>query len=246
MAFHQPPIGLVRYLAKAGFITRSLWREFFFTGGAIRWEQMCWQELKRRKYCDLHAEKRFRDIYILNRANRAVRDLVPGPLVTPPWSANIEHDETLFRGILIGSKSGLIQEWKSEAELKAEGRNAFRIVSTTGKVKYPDLLVYPVSESIPKPVAIECELTQKSAKRYDAIMSAYGGMSEIANILFVTDSPAIRAAVTRSSKENHYPLKERPIFFIGVERWRTAADAVLREHFAQASAHEELKIAETA
>ena len=219
MPIHEPPKKLIRFLGKTGFISRELWEEFFFLRGKERWRRIAWNNLLAHRYCVPHPERHLRNVYVLNRHNPVVRQLVTGRMVSPQRATYFEHDETLYRGLLMAEQSGFISDWMAEPELKAAKGSTYRIESTNGSAKYPDALVFPAWVTNSKPIAIECELTLKAPKRYEQIMAAYAAMKDLGTILFVTDHAAVERSVRRAMEEHRYGKGSPAVEFYSVEAW---------------------------
>lgn len=226
MAVHTPPASLLRFIGKTGFVSRELWEDFFHTNRKKEWNRKAWKELIDRGYCKRHPESRVQNVLVLNRSSRLVRDAVESAVSTQRGS-HLAHDEILYRGILLAEHAGAIAEWRSEAELKSTGKESFRVESADGKTKYPDAIVYLSKLTTGKPVAVECEMTQKSAKRYGKMMASYAGFKELGGVVFVTNSVATVNAVKRAMSENFYPEKFRPVIFTSTENWQNESENVL-------------------
>lgn len=245
MPSHEPPQRLIRFIGKTGFVSRELWLEFFFGGGTSRWMRKAWDNLCTRGYCLPHPERRVQNVYVLNRFNRNVRDTVLGMAVSSPRGTQLAHDEILYRGILMADKAGGLGTWKTEGQLKASDpdKAIFQINSGDRKAKYPDALLYPSRTKNGKPVAVECELTQKSAKRYGQIMRSYSRISAVGSVLFITDSHAIREAVKGAIRTTRYPEDTKPVDFVSTEEWTKQTSEMLERLFRHRSAAEQPRAA---
>jgi hypothetical protein len=220
MGVHHPPASLIRFIGKTGFISRELWQDFFYVNRKKEWNRKGWKELTLRGYCKAHPESRIQNVHVLNRSNQLVKDIVRDGAVSAQRGSHLAHDEILYRGILLAERAEIISDWKSEAELKSIGKESFRVASVAGTAKYPDALVYLSKPTPSKPIAIECEMTQKSAKRYGQMMASYAGFNELGAVVFITNSMAVVNAVKRAMSENFYPEKIRPVLFTTTENWQ--------------------------
>lgn len=229
MAFHRPPETLIRFVAKTGFISRELWQTFFAGDGQPRWLHKMWEDLRLRGYFNSFPEKRIKNVYVLNRGNRVVRDLLHAAPIASPRAVHLEHDEILYQGVLLSAQGGLLVDWKSEPELKAMGQGTFKTESANGSLKYPDALFHLRSSETSKKFAVECELTQKSSKRYGQIMGAYAGMKDLSGVLYVAKNQTIIDSIRRAMSENFYPAKAGPVVFTSVDEWKRDAVRIVKE-----------------
>jgi hypothetical protein len=239
MPAHQVPEELIRFVGKTGFITKELWEDYFSNTPGERAARKQWATLTARRYFEPHSERRVRNVLVANRSHRTVQDLTHGTIAVSPRAAYLAHDELLYRGILNSIQEGIISDWRSEPELKAMGRRGFRIENSDGAVKYPDALLYLTGDLRTKPTAVECELTQKSERRYSQIMSAYAGMKEISQVIFITNGPAVPGAIKRAMTANYYPSDQIPVFFVSADIWRKNASGYLKALFRHRSGAEQ-------
>lgn len=206
-------------IAKSGFLTKELWREFMFRGNTQRGANWSWAKLRESGYFKPHPNPRIKDVLVLNRLNRGVMARLGGEAASPPHEGLFLHDEILLHGILKTESHGFLDHWFLEAELKVLGSDTFRITSAGNHIKFPDaILAFNTSvESIH--VAIELELTMKDQKRYGQIMSSYSHMKGVHLVLFITKNRAVEEAINRAMREAYYPAHGVPVGFMSLTEW---------------------------
>ncbi len=225
---HKPPLDLVRFLAKTGFITHDLWRRYFCTAQSSSWMRRLKKDFIRRGYVKAHPNRYYQSVYLLNTGGDVIRSMKLDP-ASPPPIAQIEHDETLADGILSLERSGLMSFWQTESELKKLGANDYRIETQGQLIKYPDLLIY-TREPLPNCIlAIELERTLKSRRRYIQLLGAYASMKRINGLLYVAENPSIERTIREVMQETYFPVERLPVTFASADDWLRDAATVLSQ-----------------
>jgi hypothetical protein len=226
MACHKPPVELMRFMAKTGFITHRLWREHFFPSHSASWARRMKRDLIRRGYLKDHPSKYHRHVLLLNEKSDALRTIAPNPVAPPPM-AQLEHDEILMEAVLKLQKSELMDYWQTEAELKKLGVSDYRIETQGQLIKYPDLLIFtrpPLPECI---VAVELERTLKARRRYIQVHGAYAAMKRINVLLYVVENPSIERTIRETMTETYFPTSRLPVVFVSEDEWIQDPSAIL-------------------
>ncbi|HAR43297.1 MAG TPA: hypothetical protein DCS07_11825 [Bdellovibrionales bacterium] len=223
------PKGVIEFVAKTGFVSKEMWEQFFFMGGKSRWKHQAWADLTKRGYLVRHSNKRLKNIYVLNRHNRVVAEVLSHRAAKPPMAAQIEHDEVLGEGLLMAERGQIISSWRAEPELKAYSGIAHRIETQGELIKYPDALVQFVKSPEGSPVAVELEMTLKNRTRYDQTMGAYAGMRDVVGVLFICKAPVIERALREAVKRTYFPTEEIKLVFVPLQEWQVNPCGVLSE-----------------
>ncbi len=223
------PESEIWFAAKIGFLRKSLWNEFFAKGSS-RWRRRQWLFFQRRSYFFRHPSSLARDVIVLNPKNLMVRELVGEDISSPPFAPQITHDEIMARSLLVLTKSGLIQDYKVEAELKRESIGQRKVHDASEKLKFPDAIVRTTSAGTFVRLAVELELTRKNPKRYRQIIGSYATKPDLNRVIFIARSNLIFENLRAAMRETYYPDWERPIGFCHLDDWiRDPANAAI--HF---------------
>jgi len=196
------PQAEIQFAARFGFLTKDLWINFFEIGGRTS-KFVRWKRLLDRGFFKKHPASRSDDVLVLNPTN--VWRFCSSEPVLPPPIAQIRHDEIAAHGALQLEASKLFSEIQPESQLKRIGFEWNR-----ARDKYPDLAIR-IGEEM---VAIEMELTQKSAYRYRAIAESYLRRGDYKTAIFVVPNKAIMQAVVRAFSETKCELG-----FMKLEDW---------------------------
>lgn len=209
----------LRVISRSGFLTKELWREFLFTGKSRGGAHNGWARLLKTPYSTEHSNPHVGNVLVFNRRSRAGLQRIGGTAASAPYEAFLRHDETLLRGVLKIESHGFLRDWILEAGLKSGNHSEYQIRSQGKEIKYPDAVLDFRVESEFKRVAVELELTQKDAKRYEKIISSYSFMRGVSLIIFVTASAAIEAAIKKSIKKSFYPAHRQRVAFMRLDGW---------------------------
>jgi len=221
---HIPPFRAMFFAAKIGFITREIWREYFFENANARVERRSWKQLIDRGYFMPHPNMRLKGVLILNRKKplvlRTLQSIGLNKIVSAPYEKMVLHDELLGRGILEAEKSKLLLHWTTEAELKSENLRQFRIGVEGKKSKYPDAILKYNLHGEYVLSAIEIERTMKDQSRYKTIMSNYSHIKGVALLLFVTPNEAIRDAIRQAATKSFFAPQGMRVGFMDLTDWQ--------------------------
>lgn len=228
MTKHSPPSEVIDYVWKTGFITKTMWRTYFFKGGSERSMFRDWKNMIDRGYLQPHSSSDLENILVLNRRNKFVMQLRDNQPAYAPNPSQLEHDKILLNGILELDSNRLLDQWQTEAELKMLKHGDYRVGTQGEKIKYPDTILYFKNGNNFHAVAIEYERIQKSSKRYGQILSAYATFKKVDAIIWIINSMAIQDMIIEQGKRVYYPFKERPMAFIGEKIWKNNPEELLK------------------
>jgi hypothetical protein len=155
------------------------------------------------------------DFIVPNPRNITVRSVCPGGIVKAPFISQIRHDEILCHGLLKCVRAGVVKSFVNEAMLRKVESTGFALKELQ---KLPDLIVELKSGS---KVAIELELTQKSAQRYWELFNAYRSRTGLKAILFIVESRACLEAIVRAAERAMF--QATPIGFVELSAWEKNA-----------------------
>lgn len=209
----------IRLAAKSGFLSKRIWREFFGAGGT-RWQNLVWKSFLEKELFRKHPSKYATDVLIPNSRNKLVQSLVGEEISSPPYISQMDHDETVMRGLLDLHGRILIDGFRFEQELKRESGVCYVGGGYSGAAKFPDAVVRLARPGKLKVLALELELSRKTPKRYRQAMDALVALKGVDRVVFVTRSEVITAAIQRAMRDNYYPYWERPIGFAKLADWK--------------------------
>lgn len=201
-----------------GFVTRSLFYEFF-SSGELRNTQKHWLNLKRRGLFKEHSSTMGHDVLVLNGHSESISNPEVAAIVSPPYVGQIPHDEAIGRIVLRARKQELIRRWFSEAELKKINAREFRLQGNHITAKYADALVQLNVAGAPVNVAIEVELSRKAFKRYEDVAYAYRSMENVKAVFFICKNLEIIEVIKSAFKMARFPSQEKPVGFALVSEW---------------------------
>lgn len=209
----------IRLAAKSGFLSKKIWKDFFGAGGA-RWQNLVWRGFLEKELFREHPSKYATDVLVLNGKSRKVQALVGEDISAPPYISQMEHDETMLRGVLELHRHKLITGIRFEPELKRESGIRYVGGGYTGAVKFPDAIIRIALPEKPRVMALEMELSRKTPKRYRQMMDALVALKGVERVIFISRTDTITTAIRRAMRDNYYPYWERPIGFGTLEEWR--------------------------
>jgi len=221
MANHLPPKEVIEYVWKTGFISKEMWRNYFFKGVSERSMLQDWKNMIDRGYLQPHSNNHLMNILVLNRKNKFVMQMGEDYPAYAPNASQLEHDQILLNGMLELNKMVLIEQWQTEAQLKMLRPNDFRVETQGQKIKYPDVILCSKNGNHLQVVAIEYERHQKSRKRYSKILSSYATLKRVDAVIWIVNNLAIQNVIIEQAKQVYFPFKERPIAFVSEQTWKT-------------------------
>ena len=206
----------LNFVAKAGFLTKETWAAHFYDGNSRSGLNGAWRKLRSSGFFVPHPNHFLKDVLVLGGRGSQRPSSLAGPLVCPPGSAVMPHDEMIFRGILFLERQGLLEDWQLELGLKALGRD-FVVSRNGGLTKYPDAWLY--LKDSPAEIAVEVELHQKSLRRNEQIMKSYSSIKDAKLALFVSANPAIERALIRAARSHFMTTYDLELGFMSLEDW---------------------------
>lgn len=197
--------------ARIGFLTRSLWREFFGRG-TIRWQNMVWQKLRDDGFFRPHP--RMPHLYLPNPKHPLI-DVRSPYFAKPPILSQLGHDELVARSYLLLERDLPGVVLKTEAFLKKEAPISNKGLNIEATEKHPDLVL----ELNGQKIAFEIELNQKSRSRYRAILRCYrrGGFTKV---IYVIRGEGTMNAVESAANEVSFPRDQIQLGFGSIGDWR--------------------------
>lgn len=228
MTKYLPPKEVLHYVWKTGFISKEIWRTYFFKGLSERSMLQDWKNMIDRGYLQPHSNNHLVNILVLNKKNKFVMQMIEGHPAYAPNASQLEHDEILLDGILRLDKAKMIDQWQTEAELKMLRHSDFRVEIQGQKIKYPDTILSFSNGNRFQIVAVEYERTQKCRKRYAKILSSYATLKRVDAVLWIVNNLSIQNMIFEEAKIGYYPFRERPIGFVGEEIWTKTPEKLLK------------------
>lgn len=225
MARHEFPIRALEITAKAGFITKELWREHVFgevpkSQSGKRRYHWAWTSLTQKGYLRPHPNRHLSNVLILGHKKLGIIRERFGAASRSPYESQFHHDELVLRGVLQAEKAGLLRHWTLESELKSNERDELKLTSQGKRLKYPDAILYLPARERERKVAVEVELTLKNRLRYRQIIGAYGFLKDLPLVLFVTATPAIERAIRETIKANPTVANGGRYGFMSLNEWQ--------------------------
>ena len=224
MAFRKIPKAEIKLAAKTGFLTKSLWDEFF-AEGEYSWGTRKWQSFIARGYFKKHPSPRADDTLVLNCKNRDVIKLVGAEVSAPPYISQLNHDEIVTRSVLRLQKQGLLKTFLTESELKTQNVGQQRVRSHLDRIKYPDMIVELGSQEKNLSLALELEISRKDYQRYYRAIGNYSTRTYADKILYIGSSEGIFVSLRKAMRENSYSSQRQPIGFVSSVEWEKAPSA---------------------
>ena len=228
---------LIRVVGKTGFITKTQWEQFFFTGGNIRWRNKLWARLLASGFFKPYSYNFKEPTLVLNPKNKLVRAILQGRMVFAPNSKNFQHDQILCQGLFQLLKHPKLYHWQTESELKLFSPADYRIETQGQLIKFPDLILSVQDSSGIKTVSFELERTQKSKKRYTQIFNAYASMKGSDAVVCAVESPTIMRSIESALETIYFPIQEKPVLFMSENEWVLKPDNIFRKITGPEEAH---------
>jgi hypothetical protein len=210
--------GPVRVAAKAGFLTKRIWVEFF-NDGKLHWKYRRWQN---RRWEKLMGSGLFRVaadsdlmrpvVTLTDFGKRFAVKAGINPVYAPPLK-NIAHDEEMVRLALFLESQAWLSNWMTEQELKVSGKAQHFFKNEVRAQKIPDLIIEWNAGAQKVLWAIELERTRKEFTRYYEMIGAYKGISRIDLVLVITATDSIETNIIKAQAKMGYPQAQRPMLF---------------------------------
>jgi hypothetical protein len=110
----------------------------------------------------------------------------------------IPHDQIVANALLTIKKTGLVQQYWTEHELKASVTEACAVLGTGQISKYPDLVLQMKSSSGSVKIAVEIERTQKTKSRMNQVAYNYLQAKGIEFLIFGCAHASIERSILAS------------------------------------------------
>jgi hypothetical protein len=217
----------LRLMAKCGFISRGIWRDYFAQGGT-RWHRRQLQYLCKRSLIEPHPNPKASDCYVLSKVGKIILAREGLHFVQPPFVGQLGHDELIVRSVLELVSSRLICGYRFESEMRAlDARQHLRNANMrTEDQRFADALLEVNVLGKRRILALEYERTSKSSRRYRDKLWSYSQSSSIWVVIFICESDGIRSAIKRQMSFLSSPLLDGKIGFVLRTSWiRGPADA---------------------
>lgn len=220
------PMKEILFAAKTGFISKSLWLQFFTQRSRSR-NYRIWKSFEIEGYFKPHDSPILKNVLIL--APKSIRLLRNHGVVavTSPHINQFSHDENAARIALSLEDNLLIKSYLTEAELKKGSLYFWNQTDQSKGNKYPDLLINFPEGSKYSCVALEVEQSIKSFERYKIAFENYARQNKFDFILFASDHKAIFKRLSRAMEATHFPTWDIPVGYTDLSKFmenpRTAA-----------------------
>jgi hypothetical protein len=203
----------MRVAAKAGFLSKRIWMNFFATGNR-RWQNRRWKSLRETGLFKPVPDYGFTESTVaLSDKGKSLASALGMNSVYSPGAKNLWHDEELVRFALFLERHDWISDWMTEQELKGNGQ-VERFFQSQGRVlKIPDLIIEWNGSPSKTFWAVELERTRKEFNRYYDMVGAYKGISRIDSVLVITATSSIEANIKKAQAKMGYPQSQRPMLF---------------------------------
>jgi len=212
------PVAEIHFAAKSGFLSKSVWLDFF-AAGSTGWKNKVWRSFLEREYFLKHPARRADDVLVPNPKSAAVKRLAGDAVAAPPYIFQLDHDEQCSRIALSLQRRGVVQDYMMEVEQKRHFFGWNKSLSEARAVKFTDLLLEVKCQSGFKRVAVELELSRKSPARYRKIFQSYAAKRDYSTIIFLSRSQTIFDALARAMKDATFPTWEKQVGFSSVDGW---------------------------
>lgn len=212
------PLREILFAAKTGFLSKSLWLEFFTSRSRSR-NSRVWHRLLKDEYFRPHDSKMLQDVLILG--NRSIGELERQGImaVTKPHLGQFDHDEKAASIVLQLGRENILDGFTTEAELKRKHWLWIKSTRDGKDAKFPDLTLELKPPSKFRKVALEIEQSKKNFDRYKKVMNSYAASKDIEVVIFISNQQSIFNSIARAMKEVSYPSWERPVGFGEMETW---------------------------
>lgn len=203
----------IRIAAKAGFISKRIWKEFF-AGSYPRWRNRQWQALNASGFFAPVPDYGFVDsaVTLTNKGKAQAMSLGLDPVYSP-HAKNLWHDEELIRFALFLEKREWISWWMTEQELKVSTDGKRFLAANERNDKIPDLIIQWRGTKVSPLWAVELERTRKEFTRYYRMVQAYQGFSRLEAVLVIAATSSIEANIKKAQARLNYPQQDRPMIF---------------------------------
>lgn len=201
---YQVPVEEIKLAAKAGFLTKSLWKKHFCkTKRSAAYKR--WRGFIERGIFIPFGRGKNHEIVKLNPKSKYVIPVVGMDISMPPIPYQIHHDSLVIDIVMDLINKGKIQEYFLEPEIKRH-LDLFDLNKAT---KLPDAIAVTNEGKF----AIEVELSKKAQKRYYRALEFYASSDIFDEVYYLSNSPGIQKQLARIARKIKYPQQERPLRF---------------------------------
>jgi len=218
-------IEALRFTGKVGFLSTTLWKEYFGQGND-RWKRRQLQLLVDRGYLQRHRNTYATRIYVLTDKSIEILKSLKASYVKPVPVLYLSHDIVVARSLLELKRDKIIGQYLVERTLKTYGIKEFLLSEKDNDQKYPDAVFKMIAYGKQRTAAIEYERERKSLSRYKSILWQYAGVTNISMVLFICENDGIRKAIESAKKYlGQTSLLDR-LAFVSADDWqRSPANA---------------------
>ena len=213
------PIDEIRFAAKTGFLSKNIWRKFF-APPSKSWQSRRWRSFVASKIFVPHPSSTAKDVLVLNPENKLVVSTVRRNISSPPFVAQLQHDEIAAEGMQRLLNERVITNFLTESEQRRMFVKPEHEVDRTKKAKYPDGVLRIGSQEHGLLLALEIELTRKSRKRYQDIFTRYESLDLTTGIVFVTATSGTFSGIHKAMKAHGFNVHRCPVGFCNLEDWQ--------------------------
>ncbi len=208
----------ILFTAKTGFISAGIWRRYFGSGND-RSKRRTLRRLCERSYFRRHHSGQAKNVFLLGAESVQWLKSRGYGFVRSAYLAQLDHDLILAESVLRLELKGYCDSWWTEAELKIGSGLAYAVKPATGSQKHPDLLITLSTAGGDQKVAIELELTQKSAQRYQDTVNAYDRMEDLSKVIFVARTDSGMFAIKRAFQTHGSARLRAKVLFAELLDW---------------------------
>ncbi len=226
----QNVIDAMTLAAKAGFITRTIWNEFYGVGNP-RWKRRQFLKMQEENLIEPFSNSKISDAFILSRKGKSLLLGLNMGCSTPPYSSTIDHDEFVTRSLLKLKRCKILSDWSPECELKRTNALQFDIGVSAKEQKYPDAIFEMSLSGKRGTFAIEYERSLKSASRYKDILWLYSKANNIDVVVYICKDKLIENTIRGRLTFLRNLTLFKKIGFVDALDWsRNPEDAVINFH----------------
>jgi hypothetical protein len=213
-------ISCLRVMAKSGFVTRAIWRDYF-ARGSNRWHRRQLQRLCECRLIEPHVNSKAQGIFVLSIFGKILLAREGLRFALPPFVGQLDHDELVLRSVLELSKQKLIRGFLLENEMKRSEMRQHQITTWTRAEdqRYPDAIFELNVLGKKRMVALEYERTRKSPRRYRDKLWAYSHSNSFWVVIFVCESEAIKSMIKRQLYFLRCPELSGKVAFVDKKQW---------------------------
>jgi hypothetical protein len=210
----------ILFLAKTGFMKEDLWCDFF-SEGTMRSRRRSARRLVESGHLTIHPNEAGQRIYLLGRKSENWLRSSGIPFVRGVHMNQLTHDAILSRSVARLDQAGIIGRWRTEKELKRDRDRLYAVKESSERIKYPDLIFTLNTPEGELKSALELEQTQKSRSRYKSIILAYERMTDLAMVLFIVETDAIRTVIQGLAKRYASSALRERMAFAMTKTWQS-------------------------